>query len=129
MQLIEVNMVRSQALQGGVDGLDDMLARHALIPGLGTHLADTFCGKDERLPLPVQPRADDLFRAPHRRQSAAQGIDIRRIDEIDPSSGEASMMAWLLASSHCRPKVVAPRHRRDTRRPVRPKGMCFMRPV
>ena len=43
-----------------------------------------------------------------------------------PPAAAASRMALLCGTSHCRPKVIVPRHRLETRRPVRPNFTCFM---
>src|SRR3990170_6049349 len=41
-----------------------------------------------------------------------------------PWPAAASRMAKEVFSSHCRPKVMVPRHRRETCRPVGPKRTC-----
>jgi hypothetical protein len=62
VQLIEVDIVRLQPLQRGVDRIEDVLSRHALVPGFGTHLADAFRGEHEaaRLPLSQRPRISSV---------------------------------------------------------------------
>src|ERR1700675_2189731 len=41
-----------------------------------------------------------------------------------PDSAAASRILNDVGSSHCRPKVMVPRHRRDTCNPVLPKRTC-----
>src|SRR5262245_353330 len=43
-----------------------------------------------------------------------------------PPAAAVSRMALLCAVSHCRPKVMVPRQRLETRRPVRPSFTCCM---
>jgi hypothetical protein len=63
-----------------------MLARHAEIPGLRSHLADAFGRHDELVALAAQPVADDLLGSPRGIVAAAQGVDVGGIEEIDPAS-------------------------------------------
>ena len=42
VQLVEINVVGAEAAQRSVDRIEDVLARHALIPGLRAHIAGAF---------------------------------------------------------------------------------------
>ena len=87
VQLIEIDIVRLEALQRRVDGIQDVLARHALVPTLRSHAAHAFGGKDVFVAPALQPAAHDLFGAPDRRDVAAQRIDVGRVEEIDAAVG------------------------------------------
>jgi Transposase len=47
VELIEVDVIGAEPSKRGVDRVEDVLARHALIPGLGPHCSDTLGRQDE----------------------------------------------------------------------------------
>src|ERR1700730_12528103 len=46
--------------------------------------------------------------------------------KVTPPSAARSRTAMAARSSICRPKVIVPRQRRETLRPVRPRRVCWM---
>ena len=86
MQLIQIDIVGAQPFQRAVDGVEDVLARHPLVPGLRPGLADALCRDDEALALPLQPRPDDVL-GQAAAAVAARWIDVGGIEKVDASVG------------------------------------------
>jgi hypothetical protein len=84
MQLIEVDIVGLQATQRSVDGVEQMLARRALVPGSRPHPADGLGRQDIGRALALEPTADDFLGAADRRQAPAERVDVRGVEKIDP---------------------------------------------
>ena len=83
MQLIKIDIVRLQPLQRRVDRIENVLARHALVPRFGTHLAHAFRGEHEARALALQPAAENLLGASGRRAVSAERINVGGIEKID----------------------------------------------
>src|SRR5690348_14987157 len=64
-----------------------MLARHALVPGLGAHLSHALRGENEARSFALQPAAEDFFCPAGRGSVATQRIDVCRIQKIDTAFG------------------------------------------
>ncbi len=77
VQLVEVNMVDAEALQAGVAGGDQMVARQPYLVRSLAH-AEPSLGRDQRaVAATAQDFAQDLLRGAGR-------IDVGRIEQIDP---------------------------------------------
>jgi hypothetical protein len=78
MDLVEIDIVGAQALQAGVDLVEDGLARQAAAIGAGAHLHIDLGRQHDLLALGeiAQGAADDLL-------AGAVGVDVGGVDEID----------------------------------------------
>ena len=79
VDLVQVHVVHLQALQGFVDRVQDMLARETLVVDVIAHLPVDLGGDDHVLTLHAEmPEkiAGDLL-------AFSQGIDVRRVEEVD----------------------------------------------
>ncbi len=63
------------------------LPRIALFPWRGPGSSEALGRHNEAAPLAAQPATEDLLGAPDRGEATAEGIDVRRVDEGDPSFG------------------------------------------
>ncbi len=77
VHLVEVDVVDPQPAQAVLDGLDDPAARAAALVRILAHHIPEFRGEDHVLTAALEGAADDLLRY-------AAGIDVRRVDEVDP---------------------------------------------
>ncbi|MNT00616.1 hypothetical protein D3C72_1350530 [compost metagenome] len=91
VQLVQVDVVGLQALEREVDGVEQVLARGALVPGVGADLVDGLGGDHEaaaaRGALLVEPVADDLFGAAGGLDGAAQRVHVGGVKEVDAGVG------------------------------------------
>jgi hypothetical protein len=106
VQLIQVDVVGAEPPQRRLDRVQDVLARHALVPRLRPHRADAFRRQHELVPLAAQPAADDLLRAAGRVVAATERIDVGGIEEVDATrrcrvqDGVALGLVALQAEGH-----------------------------
>ena len=101
-------------------------AGRALILRLRPHPAGALGDDDELMTLTLQPGAHDFFGAPGGGTAATKRVDIRRIQQIDPSFGsgvEDGVAAGLVTLAA---NVIVPRQRCETRNLVLPSLMCCM---
>src|SRR5215831_11496706 len=89
MDLVEIHVVRAEPAQRVVDGVEDVLARSAAIPGAGARRPRALGGEHEVVTATAQPAPQDLFGAAHRLAGAAQRIDIGGVEEADPARRRA----------------------------------------
>jgi len=87
VELVEVDVVGAQPAQRGLDRVEDVPARHALVPGLRPHPADALGGDDEVVAAALQPAAQDLLGAAGGADVPAEGIDVGRVQEVDAGLG------------------------------------------
>src|SRR3990172_1550448 len=87
MDLVEVHVVGAEAAQRALDGVEDMLARGAAVPGPGAHGARALGGDHEVVAAAPEPPAQNLFGAAHGVEGAAQRIDVGGVEEGDPARG------------------------------------------
>src|SRR3970040_263456 len=85
MDLVEVHVVGAEPAQRALDGVEDMLARGAAVPGPGTHGTRALGGDHEVVAAVPEPPAQDLFGAAHGVEGAAQRIDVGGVEEGDPA--------------------------------------------
>jgi len=83
VQLIKIDIVRLKPFQRCIDRVEDVLARHALVPRFGAHLAHAFRGEHEARALALQPAAENLLGASGRRAVSAERINVGGIEKID----------------------------------------------
>src|SRR5580692_2096392 len=80
MQLVKINVIRVQAAQGSVDGIEQVFSGVASVPSSGPHFPATLRGEDKSGPLVSEPAArDELSTAGLR----ARGVYIGGIDEVN----------------------------------------------
>src|SRR3990170_8604814 len=87
MDLVEVHVVGAEAAQRALDGVEDMLARGAAVPGPGTHGTRALGGDHEVVAAAPEPPAQNLFGAARGVEGAAQRIDVGGVEEGDPARG------------------------------------------
>ena len=78
MRLVEIDVIRAEPFQAGVDLVHDRLSRQALAVRVVAHLA-VHLGGDHHLLAPgkvLQRAAGDLL-------AGAERIDVRRVEEVD----------------------------------------------
>jgi hypothetical protein len=106
VQLVKIDIIRLQPFQRRIDRIEDVLARHALVPGLGSHLAHAFRGEHVARALALQPTAENLLGASGRRAISTERIDIGRIEKIDTAfrsriqDGDAVLFGALKPEIH-----------------------------
>ena len=82
MDLIQVDIIRLQALQTRLNRSADMLARQAPVVRPVTHRPPALGSQDNVLAPAFQPLADNLFGAARGFDTAAGRIDVRAIKKI-----------------------------------------------
>jgi hypothetical protein len=120
MELVEIDVVDTEAPERTLDGIEDMLSGVAAIPGARAHRPEALGGDHEIVAPARQPPAQDLFRTADGLEAPPEWIDIGGVETVMPALAARSRMATDAGSSHCSPKVIVPRQRRETWRPVRP---------
>src|SRR6516164_11062223 len=80
--------------------------------------------KRSRLPRSQRPMISSV--RPRLARSPPSGYASEESRKSTPASAARSMIAIAVASSLCSPKVIVPRHSRDTCRPLRPSLTCSM---
>ena len=121
MELVEIDVVRLQPLQAGIQRPADIQCGELGLVGPVRHGAVQLGGEHRVLPALAalgEPAAEDFLRPA---AVARPAVDVGGVDEIDAGACAESMMAWAWASSVCGPKFMVPRHRRETVRPERPR--------
>jgi hypothetical protein len=78
VDLVQVDVVRLQAPEAAVDRASDPHARVAAVVESGTHLAVDLRCQDHLVASTLQRTPDDLLRL-------TGGVDIGRVDEVDPA--------------------------------------------
>src|SRR5260370_13044666 len=105
MNLIQVNVVGSEAPQCSIDGIEQMLARSAGIPRGRPHAARTLARQYDTMAFVLEPASDDLFGAAYPIRSAAEGIGIGRIDEgdsaIDGRVEDSARLRFVALTPEC----------------------------
>ncbi len=89
VDLVEVDVVGAEAAQRALDGVEDVLAGGAAVPGPGAHGAGALGGDHEVVAPAPEPPPQDLLGAAHGVEGAAQRIDVGRVEEGDPAGGRA----------------------------------------
>src|SRR5215831_6669570 len=89
MDLVEIHVVRAEPAQRVVDGVEDVLARGATIPGAGPRPPRALGGEHEVAAAAAQPAPQDLLGAAHRLGGAAQRIDVGGVEEADAARRRA----------------------------------------
>ena len=87
VQLVEVDVVGAEPAQRRVDRVEDVLARVALVPRVGTGAPVALRRDDELVALPAQPPADDLLGAADGVETASERVDVGAVEERDPGVG------------------------------------------
>ena len=114
MQLVKINVIRVQAAQGSVDGIEQVFSGATSIPNGGPHFPATLRGQNKSGPLISEPAACDQLSTTGLR---ARGINISGIDEVNPCLSRFIEHSTRL-SSVCFPNVPVPRIMRETVKPV-----------
>ena len=127
MDLIEVDIVSLETAETGFDGIHDVSAGGAYVVAAGAHAAEDLGGENDVLAGDVQVLeglAECLF-------AFAFRVDIGRVKEIDAGidggfnefvgSRLVDRSRWSSKSRRHRAKVMVPRQRVDTSRPVLPR--------
>src|SRR5271168_2010979 len=81
MQLVKINVIRIEAAQGSVDGVEQVFSRAACIPSGWPHFSAALCPEDKPCPLIAEPAACDDFGTTGLR---TRGIYVSGIDEVNP---------------------------------------------
>src|SRR5690606_38114439 len=89
VELVQVDVVRAEALQAVIDRVEDVLPRVAAVPAVRPHVAEALGREDEVLALPLEPAPQDLLRASGRGHVPAEGIRVRGVEEGDAALGSA----------------------------------------
>jgi len=76
MQVIKIDVIRSQTVEAGVDGFGNGRGRQALVVGRVAHLAAHLRGQDDLVAAAPERLAQDSFRR-------APVVDICRVKEVD----------------------------------------------
>src|SRR5262245_1514604 len=86
MRLLQVDIVRLQALEARVDRLDDVTARQSKAVGTATRRCPAFRREDDPVAVTARlhPPPDDAFGFTDRLQRAAERVRVRRVEELDP---------------------------------------------
>src|SRR5262249_47717620 len=106
MQLVQIDVIRAQATERGVDRLEDVLARQALVPGTRPHGAEALGRDHEVLPPALEPAAENLLGAPDGLEVAAHRVDVRGVEERDAAgrgaieNGNGGLLVALQAERH-----------------------------
>jgi hypothetical protein len=83
--LIEIDVVRAQPAQRAVDRVEDVLAGEPAVPRPIAHRAEALRGHHTLVPAPFEPAPEDRFRPADGVEPAAERIDVRRVEERDPT--------------------------------------------
>ena len=83
MELVEVDVVGLQPVQGGVDCVEDVPPGVPGVEGRGPGWSEALRGKDETVPSSLQPATEDLLGATLGCEIAAERISVRGVDEVD----------------------------------------------
>src|SRR6266849_3537587 len=114
MRLIEVDVIGLLTAQTALDGGEDMFARQPAIVWPRSHWNPAFGGEDDLGPPSFEPLANYGLGPPYGFEIAAHRIAIGSVEEIHALVDGCSMIAKLVASSHCLPKVIVPKQISDT---------------
>ena len=84
--LVEVDVVRVEAAQAGIDGVHDVTPAQALVVGQLAHLAAALGGQDDVVAFArlLQPGADHFLGTPGPAAFGPGRVHVRRVDEVAP---------------------------------------------
>ena len=85
MELVEVDIVDAEPPERAFDGVEDVLAGAASVPGPGARGPEALRGDDELVPPSLEPPAEDVLGASHGVEPTAQRVDVGRVEEGDPA--------------------------------------------
>lgn len=123
MDLVQVDVVRLQPAQAGLERGNDVVARRALVVGAGAHGAAALGRDDQRLAGErggLEPLSDERFGRAARIFRRPTRIHMAVSMKFPPAAVKADSTANEDGSSDVHRNVIVPRQSSLTLRPVRP---------